>query len=306
MTAVHAPERLDAYGWFMGLLDAVGSGPIGKRVRQCPGHGDGAPSLSVGRGAGGRLLLRCHAGCDTRTILGALHCPMARLFEPGSMTPAKFAKTFCRGVTFPELDVRAGGHPAGRGYRFESEHAYGDRWWLIRYRHRVTGAKELAWECRNPDGLRVPGLLGTPTEDLPAYREREVQQAAYVGEPVLLVESESSADALVQAGHYSCTWAGGAASVKVRALRRALADPDDPAAPCHPRVVVIPDNDPPGLAALDVLRRAGLAPHVLMPAEREDARDLLARLGRDAFRALVQRHMHVTPHAGRAIGTGTA
>lgn len=272
----------------MGLLDAVGSGPIGKRVRQCPGHGDGAPSLSIGQGEDGRVLLRCHAGCDAKRILDALHCPMVRLFEPGSMTPVKFAKTFCRGVSFPELDMRGGGHPSGRGFRFEGEHAYGDRWWLLRYRHATTGAKELSWECLNPSGLRVPGLLGTSTEALPAYMEREVQRAAYVGEPVLVVESESSVDALVKAGWYATTWAGGATSVKVPALRRALVDPENPTAPCHPRVVVIPDHDEPGLAALEVLRGAGLAPHVLMPAQGEDARDLLARLGRDAFRQAVR------------------
>ncbi|MGF1552362.1 MAG: toprim domain-containing protein [Paracoccaceae bacterium] len=38
----------------------------------CPAHGDRRPSLSIADGRDGRLLLRCHAGCDFRDILAAL------------------------------------------------------------------------------------------------------------------------------------------------------------------------------------------------------------------------------------------
>lgn len=285
MTTVR--EHADAFTWFLGLLDAVGSAPLGKRVRQCPGHGDGAPSLSIGRGEDGRVLLRCHAGCDARKVLAALKCPMIRLFEPGTMAPVKFARTFCTGLEFPELDVRSGGGPKARGYRFEGEHAYGDRWWLVRYRHPTTRAKDLMWESLNPKGERVPGLLGTPTEALPAYMATEARRAVFMGEPVLVVESESSVDALTKAGWYATTWAGGATSVKLQALGKVLEDPESPRS-CYPQTVVIPDNDEPGLAALDVLRGAGMAPHVVMGEPKEDAKDLLTRLGADEFRALIE------------------
>lgn len=39
---------------------------------RCPAHGDKHPSLSLSDGADGRLLLRCHAGCDFAAILDAL------------------------------------------------------------------------------------------------------------------------------------------------------------------------------------------------------------------------------------------
>lgn len=39
---------------------------------RCPAHGDKHPSLSLSNGADGRLLLRCHAGCDFAAILDAL------------------------------------------------------------------------------------------------------------------------------------------------------------------------------------------------------------------------------------------
>lgn len=38
----------------------------------CPAHGDRRPSLSLGNAADGRLLMRCHAGCDFTAILDAL------------------------------------------------------------------------------------------------------------------------------------------------------------------------------------------------------------------------------------------
>jgi len=41
-------------------------------VACCPAHGDKHPSLSVGTGGNGQLLLNCHAGCEFRDILTAL------------------------------------------------------------------------------------------------------------------------------------------------------------------------------------------------------------------------------------------
>jgi hypothetical protein len=39
---------------------------------RCPAHDDREPSLSIARGAGGRVLLYCHAGCSFAEILTAL------------------------------------------------------------------------------------------------------------------------------------------------------------------------------------------------------------------------------------------
>jgi hypothetical protein len=38
----------------------------------CPAHDDRAPSLSIIDGNGGKVLVRCHAGCDQRDVIGAL------------------------------------------------------------------------------------------------------------------------------------------------------------------------------------------------------------------------------------------
>lgn len=58
----------------------VGNG--NQRVAQCPGHEDRSPSLSVGRGRDGRVLLCCHAGCKGDDILRALNLDWKDLFAP--------------------------------------------------------------------------------------------------------------------------------------------------------------------------------------------------------------------------------
>ena len=38
----------------------------------CPAHEDRRPSLSVSAAKGGKVLVRCHAGCDQRDVIAAL------------------------------------------------------------------------------------------------------------------------------------------------------------------------------------------------------------------------------------------
>lgn len=54
---------------------------------RCPAHEDNAPSLSVGTGMDGRILLNCHAGCSTEAVVAGLGLTMKDLFPPGSGTP---------------------------------------------------------------------------------------------------------------------------------------------------------------------------------------------------------------------------
>ena len=62
----------------MGAADA-GDGYIGL----CPTHDDRNPSLSIAEGDDGRVLLHCHAGCATESVLGALGLEWADLFADG-------------------------------------------------------------------------------------------------------------------------------------------------------------------------------------------------------------------------------
>ena len=64
------------------ILDALdGVRRSGKGyVARCPAHDDRSPSLSVGVGEGGRVLVRCFAGCPTPEIVGAVGLAMTDLF----------------------------------------------------------------------------------------------------------------------------------------------------------------------------------------------------------------------------------
>lgn len=41
-------------------------------MARCPVHEDRSPSLSISTGKGGKVLVRCHAGCDQRDLIAAL------------------------------------------------------------------------------------------------------------------------------------------------------------------------------------------------------------------------------------------
>lgn len=55
---------------FAASLAAVRSGS--GWVARCPAHDDRRPSLSINEGEDGRVLVRCHAGCDQSAVIDAL------------------------------------------------------------------------------------------------------------------------------------------------------------------------------------------------------------------------------------------
>lgn len=270
--------------WIEGLLDALGAvrvGASGRRTWQCPAHDGNSPALRI-RVGDRAALIYCHAGCPTDRVLARLALRREHLFRPPPGTPERYRLARLTRLALPPMDANGDGESRPQAYRHEAFHEYGRAHRKERLRHPTTGAKTCRWEARNPAGEWVPGLLGTRECDLPLYRETEIVAAVALGELVLVVESESSVDAL--RGWYATTWAGGAGSPHVGALRRVLAD--------HDRVLIVPDNDAAGLACLAELQRALPLAHVLVPdLDDEDARDLYRRLGPDAFRTLVEHYL---------------
>jgi hypothetical protein len=252
--------------WVRSLLDVVGSGTDGRQW-QCPAHRDSTPSLSIGTGRDGAALMYCFAGCVTGEILAALALRPAHLFTPPDCAPAEHArsKALRWRLRFPPLELARGTDPTER---LEAIHPYGENYKLERWRS-PSGGKRLVWFRRDPVGCWIPGLGGTPTSELPLYREPDVRICAATGEPLYVVESESSVDALNRAGHYGTTWAGGASTPSLAKLAAALADVPD--------VRVIADHDEPGLrCARAVLAAVPHATGWLPPRAGHDVRDLLA------------------------------
>lgn len=64
---------------FLSRLDGV-KGGHGQWTAKCPSHDDRRASLSVSVGEGGRVLLKCHAGCPTEDICAALGLSVKDLF----------------------------------------------------------------------------------------------------------------------------------------------------------------------------------------------------------------------------------
>jgi hypothetical protein len=273
---------ISAVTWVHELLDAVGAEPKGARLRQCPAHRDSTPSLSIDVGAHGRALVYCHAGCRTDDVLHSLGLSFAHLYRPPPGTPAEHVQDRRLRLDFPPLRSGGRGGPGARGLRLEALHDYGGHV-LERWRHPVTGEKEIFWSTQDARGALIPGLRDenggrVRTDQLPLYLEPDIRRAVTAGETVVVCESESSVDALVRAGVTATTWAGGAAQPNLPRLSQVLRGG---------LVLLVPDNDAPGRACGRRIYRA-LGPvtaHLahLLPAPGQDARDLLARHGPAPF-----------------------
>lgn len=61
----------------------------GGYIARCPAHEDKHQSLSVSTGRDGRILLKCHAGCSSEAIVGALGMSMKDLFTDDAPPPRK-------------------------------------------------------------------------------------------------------------------------------------------------------------------------------------------------------------------------
>ena len=74
------------------VLDRLGDAvrPNGSGwVACCPAHEDGEPSLSIGIGQGGRVLLTCFAGCTFAEIVAGLGMTPAEMFPADDRKPSR-------------------------------------------------------------------------------------------------------------------------------------------------------------------------------------------------------------------------
>ena len=60
-------------------LDKVRETGSGKYVARCPAHDDRSPSLAIKDCDDGRVLVHCHAGCETEDVLSAVGLTFADL-----------------------------------------------------------------------------------------------------------------------------------------------------------------------------------------------------------------------------------
>lgn len=234
-------------------------GGHGQYKAKCPAHMDADPSLSIGLGRDGRVLIHCFAGCRTEDILDAVGLRKRDLFAED-----------WRGAPLPEFE------PIQSDSRewTEAEYLYpGGNLKKVKKR-AANGKKRMYWMRRTGDGW-------TPAHG-------DVEKLLYtrgpLDSPVFLVEGEKDVDTLHALGFSAASLPDGANSKWYDPYGAALAGKD---------VFLIQDNDKPGKAFA-----ARIAGELLQEAwsvrvldltqawpelpEHGDVTDLLDYLGKEA------------------------
>ena len=150
----------------------------------CPAHDDKTPSLSLNESESGKLLIKCHAGCETADVLTSA------------------------GLTFADLN---GGHqPKNSDITYD----YCDETGTLLYQVVRTFPK--GFRQRRPDGSGgyVWNLLGVKRV---VYRLRELQGQT----DICIVEGEKDVDGLWSVGIPATTGSGGAGRWSGQVARRA-------------------------------------------------------------------------------------
>lgn len=160
---------------FLGRLQGVRKAGAGY-VARCPGHDDRHASLSIGSGDGGRVLLKCHAGCTPAEVAGALELQLSELFPERRRLPdpeAIYEYTDEHGTVLFEV-LR---YP-GKQFRQRKPEGAGYNW-------KLQGVRRVPY--------RLPDLIAADPDD-----------------PVYIVEGEKDVHTLVAKGMVATTQAGGA------------------------------------------------------------------------------------------------
>src|SRR5262249_51023915 len=140
----------------------------------CPAHEDRSPSLAVGVGRDGRVLLHCHAGCELDVILAALSLKTADLFDPAANGSRRIV------ATYDYLDEQ--GALLFQVVRFDPK----------------------AFVQRRPDG-RGGWVWKTKNTRRVLYRLPQVIDAVLAGETIYIAEGEKDVHALEAAGVVATT-----------------------------------------------------------------------------------------------------
>lgn len=203
---------------FVAILEAKGFSPHKNGsglTSKCPGHEDRNASLSVSEGTDGKVLLKCHAGCDFGSIVMALG------LKPSDLFPAKEQTT----------------RTSGSHSRIVAVYDYSDEEGRLVF--QVVRLEPKSFRQRRPDPSSLDGWTWRvkETRRVP-YRLPEVIEAVQAGHAIWIVEGEKDADALAKVGLTATCNPGGAG--------KWLPGFNSHFAGAH--VVVIADKDQPGRA----------------------------------------------------------
>ena len=149
---------------FLSRLEGV-TGHNGQYKAKCPAHDDKKARLSIGKGRDNRIVMCCHAGCNTVDVLASMGLTKADLFDNSQ-----------------RQDIKANKPRVVATYRYISTEG-------VHYEKQRFSDKSFRW--RQPDGKGgwrydrqgiTPTLYGTGSAPLPDH--------------VYFVEGEKDADNL--------------------------------------------------------------------------------------------------------------
>lgn len=268
----HAPGSVSPVDRFVEALRRRGIELRGNMAR-CPAHDDTSPSLSLGVGRDGTVLLHCFAGCSVEQVVAAVGLQPRDLFalplprrsrrSGGGGRPARPARPVATIApprpreTWPDVDEATAALAARLAFRDgEAVEGATARFWDYfdrdgQHAGRVLrvdlpgAAKQVRPLARLDDGRWSHTAMREPR---PLYALRELI-AAPSSEPTFVVEGERCGDALRDLGFVATTSSGGA-----RAASRTDWQP------MHGRVVAIwPDHDVAGIRFARDVHRLALA-----------------------------------------------
>ncbi|MBO6514561.1 MAG: DUF3987 domain-containing protein [Phycisphaerales bacterium] len=229
------------------------TGTGAQRMCTCPAHEDRTPSLSVKEAPDGAVLLHCHAGCSTESILQSLGLFMRDLY-PHDTTAT--VNTSING----HQNRQSASDSAGRAI---SEDGFDDLDSAMRVYAKSLGMHDHRWEYHNASGELVGVILRWETpkgkevrpislidgcwqlkgmlNPCPLYRLPSILNSEG---PVIVCEGEKAADAAIACGFVATTSPHGSKSAS-KADWSVLQGRD---------VVIVPDLDDAGDAyAVDVM-----------------------------------------------------
>lgn len=157
---------------------------------RCPAHADNKPSLSISAGDGGRVLLKCHAGCSFESVIAALRISAADL------APNRNGKAEAR---------------RGRPQEFTIAKTYDYNDASGKLVFQVCRMEPKSFRQRRPDAAAVGGFTWNlkSVRQVP-FRLPELIAAVKGGQPVYIAEGEKDVEALVRHEFAATCNAGGA------------------------------------------------------------------------------------------------
>jgi len=261
---------------FLSLLDGVRKAGSGW-VARCPCRNDDSnPSLSVGQGADGRVLVTCHRGmsCNVEEICSAVGLGVSDLMPPKDEF-GNFNKLESRPTPAPKRTEQRQSTPRPveppKKQTLVATYDYTDENGVLLFQklRYVDEDGKKTFRQRKPDGN---GGWEYSLGDIPKvlYNLPAVISAKAYNAPVWVVEGEKDADTLIEAGFIATTMPGGAGKwleLHTEPLAGSL-------------VEIIADNDEVGIRhALDVqqkLTEAGCDAQVWVCPSHKDITDHLS------------------------------